>query len=197
MRGSASFFRLTPVRITLLIFLINIIAIGSVFAIITPEKPDFVLRNVSIQQVEESSPGLVSSKPVHLQIESANVDIEVVDGAYDPVKVEWDLTRDKAHYALVTPEVNNQVGNTLIYGHNLPGVFASLDDAQKGDIAQVTTEDGSVFSYTLKSIKDVDPTDTSLFEYRGDAILTVQTCSGTWFEKRRLFTFEFTEVQTP
>ena len=160
-----------------------------------PSAPEgLALREVSIQRPANDSPALVKGKPTQLSIESIDLDIDVIDGRYDTVTKEWDLSTDKAHYALMTPEANNQVGNTFIYGHNRNEVFSTLDQTKVGDTALVETENGKIFEYRLRNIKEVAPTDVSLFEYTGDPILTIQTCSGSWYEKRKLFTFEFVEV---
>lgn len=145
--------------------------------------------------VNEAGEAVVAGKPVRIIIHTASIDLPVVDGIYDEATGEWSLSDNAAHYAVVTPIANNVGGNTFVYGHNRSSVFASLLKASIGDEARVETENGHALHYVLRSVKDVEPTDVSLFQYEGKPILTVQTCSGAWYENRRLFTFELTKVE--
>lgn len=185
-----------PIRLLLLIGILNIALIIAVFEIITPpEAISLQLQQVSVQQPVPSEI-LKSGKPQQLVIAQAEIDIEVVDGLYDPETYEWTLSKDKAHYALMTPLANNQAGNTFIYGHNNKQVFTRLDKLTVGDEAVILTDNGR-FTYRLTQINEVNPDDVSLFEYRGPSILTIQTCSGSWYEKRKLFRFDFVTYEAP
>ncbi len=185
------------VKIMVVIAVFNILAITGVIYAIKP-KPRaadaFSVQQVEIQKPDTKLPDYTEGSPESLQIPEINLSTDIQDGVYKPETQEWTLSSDSAHHALITPKPNNQSGNTFIYGHNKPEVFGPMVDLQVGTKASITTKEGSVFHYILRSVKDVEPNDTSLFEYKGPAILTVQTCSGAWFEQRRLFTFELIEV---
>lgn len=184
-----------PLRLLLALFFLNAGAVALVLSFVLPrEAVDLKLYTVSVQQPEQSAQ-LVSGKPQKLNIPDAGVAITVTDGTYDIDSKEWTLSADKAHYALVTPPANNQAGNTFIYGHNNNKVFGSLDQARIGARATIVTDTKKEFVYRLRAIKEVEPSDVSLFSYRGPSILTVQTCSGSWYEKRKLFTFDFQYVK--
>jgi LPXTG-site transpeptidase (sortase) family protein len=67
-----------------------------------------------------------------------------------------------------------------------------LNKALIGTTATVKTTDNKTFTYALSAIHDVSPTDPSwLVNYKGKAILTLQTCAGFWDQYRRLFIFDF------
>jgi LPXTG-site transpeptidase (sortase) family protein len=138
---------------------------------------------------------VVSGKPVRIQIPSLSIDLQVIDGQYNAHNKTWTLTKDKAQYATATPLANNAEGNTFIYGHNRKGVFNTLNRIKPGSTATITTDNGHVFTYKFRSAFETNPSDQSLFEYRGAPILTVQTCSGLWYQNRQLFTFDFVNVQ--
>jgi LPXTG-site transpeptidase (sortase) family protein len=138
---------------------------------------------------------VVSGKPVHIQIPSLNIDLQVAEGRYNTKSHTWTLSNDRAHYAVNTASANNAEGNTFIYGHNRKAVFAKLNRIKAGDVAIVTTDNGHKFTYTFRSAYETNPSDDSLFQYQGPSILTVQTCSGLWYQNRQLFTFDFTSVQ--
>jgi LPXTG-site transpeptidase (sortase) family protein len=136
----------------------------------------------------------ISGKPVRFQVPALKLDLSVVDGHFDPTTKTWTLSKDKAHYAVNTPLANNTAGNTFIYGHNRPGVFKTLYQVKAGDQAIVTTDNGHTFTYTFKAAYETNPNDDSLFHYQGAPILTVQTCSGLWYQNRQLFTFTLEKV---
>jgi len=135
-----------------------------------------------------------SGKPVHLTITSVGVDLTVIDGVYDAKSQTWTLTKDKAQYAMVTPLANNTEGNTFIYGHNRVGVLHTLNRIKTGDEAVVKTDNGLTFTYKFVSAYETNPNDDTLFHYQGPPILTIQTCSGLWFQNRQLFTFDLESV---
>ncbi|HJQ08414.1 MAG TPA: sortase [Candidatus Saccharimonadales bacterium] len=138
---------------------------------------------------------VIIGKPVRVKVPDAGINIQVMDGVYNEKNHTWSLSNDKAHYALMTPRANNIEGNTFIYGHNRRSVFAPLLKIQPGAEAIVETDNGKTFHYVLRSATDVDPSDVSIFTYKGAPILTLQTCSGTWYEDRRLFIFDFVKVE--
>ena len=138
---------------------------------------------------------VISGKPVHITIPSLNIDLQVAEGRYNPTDNTWTLSKDKAHYAVVTPLANNSEGNTFIYGHNRKAVFARLSRIKPGATAIVTTDNGHRFTYKFRSAFETNPKDDSLFKYQGPPILTVQTCSGLWYQNRQLFTFDFVSVE--
>jgi LPXTG-site transpeptidase (sortase) family protein len=133
---------------------------------------------------------VISGQPTHVAFPAVNISIDVVPGYFDEKSNSWTLSKDRAHYATVTDQPNNKTGNTFIYGHNRWQVFTGLLDAKVGQEAIVTTDNGHTFTYVLRSIEDVDPTRTDYLQTHNSPILTVQTCSGMWYEKRRMFTFD-------
>lgn len=190
-----------------LIFFFNVASVLIIIAFFFPQWLPFMHKDVrgtvvipaSIApvdgQITTAGKIIEAGKPVRFHVPAVNVDLTVADGLYNTATGNWTLSNDKAHYATITPYANNIEGNTFIYGHNRRAVFAPLLNLKAGDRAYVYTDNKKIFTYTLRSIKDVDPTDVSLFTYQGKPILTVQTCSGTWYENRRLFTFDFVSVE--
>ncbi len=141
------------------------------------------------------APEVISGHPMHLSIPSVGVDLEIIDGTYNAQTGAWTLTTDKAQFATPTVEPNNFTGNTLVYGHYRKNVFSSLHTIQPGAQAVITTDNGYTFTYTYTSNETVDPADTSVFLYKGAPRLTVQTCTGAFFQNRQMFYFEFTSYQ--
>lgn len=135
----------------------------------------------------------ISGTPTHISFPNVGISVDIAPGYYDAKTNSWTLSNDKAHYATITDLPNNKTGNTFIYGHNRWQVFTKLLDAKVGDTAVLKTDNGHTFTYTLRTINDIDPSDTSYLQTHQSPILTVQTCSGIWYEHRRMFTFDLTE----
>jgi len=135
------------------------------------------------------TPEAVQGTPVQIEVAQVGVNIGVEKGYYNAAKGTWTLSDTAAFYGTMTAPANSQTGNTFIYGHNANDIFGNLRDAQVGAEAIVTTDNGYKFYYTLKSFKAVSPTDVSLIQSTEAPTLTLQTCSGTWYQFRTLYTF--------
>lgn len=136
----------------------------------------------------------IEGKPVAIAIPSLKLDLPVVNGYYNEQAKVWTLSNDKAHFATLSPQPNNQEGNTFIYGHNRKEVFAKLLKIQPGAEVIVTTENNHRFTYKFVGSYVTSPDDSRLFNYRGAPILTLQTCSGLWYQNRQLFRFDLVKV---
>lgn len=143
----------------------------------------------SIQKLKEA--GI----PVRVAVSDVGIDVPVQKGFYDPDKKTWTLSLDKAQFAMMSNTPNAVEGNTYIYGHARANVFAPLLKAKPGAVAVVNTENGQEYSYRLKTILVVKPEDSSMLQYHGSPILTLQTCSGSLFQNRSLYIFEFVSSQ--
>jgi LPXTG-site transpeptidase (sortase) family protein len=139
-------------------------------------------------------PNVVEGQPSELLIPSLKYDLPVIPGVYNPKTKTWTLSLSEVQYATVTPEPNSASGNTFFYGHYRRAVFASLHTIQIGATAIVKTTNGHSFYYQLVSERITNPADTSLFSYKGKPILTIQTCTGLFFQNRQLFTFNLVRV---
>jgi LPXTG-site transpeptidase (sortase) family protein len=150
---------------------------------------------VAAAPVSKQPADIVSGHPTQISIPSLNITLPVIDGYYNRQNGEWTLTLDKAQFATPSTEPNNKSGNTIIYGHYRKGVFASLHTVQPGAIVSITTSNGYVFEYRFSGTYAVSPTDTTIFSYQGPAKLTVQTCSGAWFQNRQMFQFDYIDYK--
>lgn len=184
-----------PIAVLVGIAVIDVALIVGVVSFLErePERPN--LYAVSIEHPAPETPELVSEQPLSLRVPKLKMDLVVKEGKYDAGRASWTIDNKAAFYATITPKPNNSSGNTLIYGHNSHQIFGNLNQLEKDDLVYIKATNQKIFVYKLKEVKDVEPTDLSLFEYRGNPILTIQTCAGTWYEKRRLFTFALVEVR--
>jgi hypothetical protein len=132
---------------------------------------------------------VISGQPIAIAIPSLSMNLSVINGYYDSHSGTWTLTLDKAQFATPSVLPNNVSGNTLIYGHYRPEVFAYLHLIKPGSQAIITTANGYQFTYQYYGSYATQPTDTSVFAYRGPAMLTIQTCSGSFFQNRQMYQF--------
>jgi LPXTG-site transpeptidase (sortase) family protein len=146
---------------------------------------------VSVKKID------ISFNPVELAIPRLNLELPVSDGDYDIVNQKWDLSRTNAHFATNTNIPNNKIdgGLTMIYGHNTGSVFGKTTELEAGDILEVYSDDGKILSYVYEDSHNVEPNDTSLFEYEGKNRLVIMSCTGEWNELRRIMNFSFVSVR--
>lgn len=170
-----------------------------------PKKPRIVYSQAPLPEQIVTAPHsnkqpIISGKPIRVVVTEAdnglNIDLNVIDGAYDNATNSWSLSEKNAHFALPSVLANNTTGNTLIYGHNNKYVFGYLSaiHENKDASAEVMTDNGHTFRYMFTTEHNVSPDDTSIFRYDGAPSLTLQTCSGSFFEYRQLFYFKLVQV---
>lgn len=150
------------------------------------------LAHVAAQPVIAAQPDIVQAVqavPIRVIVPSLALSVDVIPGEYNARTDSWTLSGYKAQYATMTVPANNQQGNTFIYGHNNMHVFGKLKYLKTGDQVIVIGSNGNQFTYALESSRVVVPEDVSLFAYQGAPILTIQTCTGVWHEKRNLLQF--------
>jgi sortase (surface protein transpeptidase) len=82
-----------------------------------------------------------------------------------------------------------------MYGHNRVGVLHTLARIKAGAELIVTTDNNHTFTYIFRGAYETSPSDDSLFAYRGKPILTLQTCSGVFFQNRQMFVFDLEKAQ--
>lgn len=163
----------------------------------TPQLISTTLPHVSVAAapVKTTAQSRVEGNPVELSIPSLDMVLPIIPGTYNELTRTWTLTTDKVQFASITPPPNNEGGNTFLYGHYRKNVFANLHNITPGDIATIKTENGKTFYYRYVSSRIVDPTDSEdVFNYSGKPIVTIQTCTGLFYEKRQLFTFDLVRV---
>lgn len=149
----------------------------------------------SVAPLPPKKPEVVYGHPIALSIPSLSLDLDIVDGTYDQATHAWTLTNDKVQYAVPTVLPNNDNGNTLIYGHNRKGVFMTLPTITAGAEATVTTDNGYRFIYAFDTAETIKPTDVNIFAYEGPARLTLQTCTGSFYQNRTMHYFHFVRYE--
>jgi LPXTG-site transpeptidase (sortase) family protein len=134
-----------------------------------------------------TAPFASSAKPAKIEIEGIDVSamiesLEIVDGAFQAPTSAEQVAWYKDTAWLGEP------GNLVMAGHlnywGVPeGVFFALDKVEVGDLIEVTAENGTVYTYEVKTVQLL-PTDPaslqSVTAETGTESLTLITCGGEW-----------------
>lgn len=145
--------------------------------------------------VPQSPLDLLRGVPTKIMIPTLGINVGIEKGIYDPASHSWNLSNYNAHFAEKSAPANVRGGNTFIYGHNSRNIFGPLPNMHIGDEAIIETAEKLHFYYRLEEISEVQPADVRVLNYSGKPILTVQTCSGNWNEKRQMFRFTLMRVE--
>lgn len=147
---------------------------------------------IRLANVEARKEPTVSGKPVELKIPRLKLKLSVQNGQYDLNSNTWQINRDDAFYAQDTAPLSNKEGNTLIYGHNISSVFKRTEQLSKGDQLIIKADNGLKFEYFYGSSTNVDPHDLSILAKKpNQPEVTLLTCDGAFFQKRRLMKFSY------
>ena len=175
-----------------LVIIVHTFSIGMLWFMNKQPISRVAAQPITVQQQDIAE--AISGIPVRIVVPSLAIDIPIQPGEYDGATDSWTLGGYVAQFATMTVPANNQQGNTFIYGHNNRYVFGPLKHLQTGAEIIVVTSNGNQFTYIFESARTVIPEDVTLFNYQGPPILTVQTCTGAWHEKRQLYQFKFSGV---
>jgi len=145
-----------------------------------------------------SGKGIISGKPIRIVIPGASIDLSINEGRYYPSSNSWTTSPVNAEFATISMPANNHAGTTYIYGHGTDAVFGRIGEhtPPDGTLARIYTDNNHVFTYRLKSVRNIKPEDTSILDGldKGSPQLLVQTCTGTFSEWRTIFDFTFENV---
>lgn len=155
---------------------------------------DSAASQLSAEETQLPSQKTVTGKPVRLIVASIKIDLPVDEGYYNETDKSWNISATKTQYAMPSMYANNIRGNTLIYGENNANVFYNLKQIQPGTLAQVYTDNGHIFTYKFRNQEQLKPDDVTVFDYQSYPMLTLQTCSGSFYEFRQMFYFKLISI---
>jgi hypothetical protein len=170
---------------------------------VSPFKPVSITKSNQKPHVAAIIPTfkVISGLPTRIVIPGSSWDGRVVDlpvdpGYYDSATDSWTLSGYRAQFAMVSSIANNFAGETYIYGHNNDYVFGALRHVTPsvGSTALLYTSNGHIFSYSFVSASNVAPDMTTVLDYKGPPIMTIQTCTGSFNEVRTLYEYNFDKV---
>lgn len=174
---------------------------GFVWYCLQAPSPPHSVANVTpvkqvVKQPEKPSFKLISGIPTRIVVPGSQIDLPIDQGFYNNADHTWSLSDTNAQFAMITMVANNHSGNTFVYGHATDQVFGRLVSMppQPASEALVYTNNGHILSYRFQAAKESTPDDTSIFNYSGPPILTLQTCTGAVSEWRTMYQYSFEKV---
>lgn len=162
----------------------------------SPVLPASVVKEINTAEKKEAQQqSLVTGYPVSISIPgprpALNMNVNIIPGHYDANTGAWTLTTTDAQFVTFSAQPNNETGNTYIYGHYRPNIFAYLHLISPGTIATIRTSNGYQFNYKFVYTYAVAPNQTATLNASKAPILTVQTCSGDFFQNRQMYIFSY------
>jgi LPXTG-site transpeptidase (sortase) family protein len=135
-----------------------------------------------------------SGIPVAISIPDVNISLGIKPGYYNAITKKWTLSSDSAFFAMMSVKPNLVSGNTYIYGHNRASVFNRLGKVHVGSLVTIKTDSGATFTYRYNHQIVANPNDSTVLSFDGAPRLTLQTCSGVFFQNRSLYVFDLVGV---
>jgi len=151
--------------------------------------------NAAPSPKQQQARRIVQGIPRRIVSERLGVDLPVETGTYDAKTGEWTLSDSAAYFAAITDAPNDFSGSTFIYGHNRTSVFGPLNAIRSGDVVEITTQNGHVFTYSYMHDASIAPNMTDiLYEHPKTPQLVLMTCEGVLSATRRIMYFTLTGV---
>lgn len=135
-----------------------------------------------MEKVKEESK---SSPPVAITIPSLALDLSISPGIVQ--NNQWTLYDDRISW-LATSEPPGSGKNVILYGHNRPLLFGSLDKLQIGEEIIVKNSE-ETFTYVVSEMRKVLPEEVDVIISPKNQ-LTLYTCDGS-FDERRLIVIAY------
>lgn len=145
-----------------------------------PVKVDKSLLNGKVNKENAKNP------PVRIIIPALGIDLPVKEAKV--VNGFWEVFPDSAAFGIGSA-YPDEAGNEVIFAHAREGLFLPLRKAKIGQSVMVLTRD-KWYSYKIKEVKEVSPSQTEVIAPTKDTILTLYTCSGFSDNKRFIVTAE-------
>lgn len=134
----------------------------------------------------DASKKIVKNPPTRLIIPNLGIDVAVREAKI--VKGYWEVFSDSAGFGEGSAYPQDS-GNQVIFAHARPGLFLPLKEAKIGQKVYVFTKN-SWYTYSIKDIKEVLPSQVGVIAPTTSAVLTLYTCSGFADSKRLIVTAE-------
>lgn len=113
--------------------------------------------------------------PSLIEISRLNVNAAVAEAKI--VDNQWEIIDGKASH-LVSSARPDEKGSIIIYAHNSRRLFGPLISSRVGDVINVTTRGGKIYSYRVIEKDFVSPTQVDMLTANHGETLVLYTCAG-------------------
>lgn len=149
------------------------------------------IEESSKEILEEENSNILLGIPVHIEIPSVGIKLDIREGEYNYQKQTWTLTNGFAYWANLSNPIFSSNSNTVIYAHNQKNEFSKTKDLEIGDEINITTDKKQVLTFEYTKDYIVDPTNESvIFQKVERSQVILITCNGLFSENRRIMIAE-------
>lgn len=152
----------------------------------------FVYQRHNPMRLAFADNSIVTTKPdtnktLPSKIIIKRIDVDLPVESAEITENKWSDTKSGVSYLLSSPTPGS-IGNSVLYGHNWPGLLGDLTRIVPGDIITIKFVDGSVRNFEVEFTTTVDPSQTGVLASSRKKQLTVYTCTGFLDSKRFVVT---------
>lgn len=116
-------------------------------------------------------------------IEFINLGVKIPVEAKTIKNGKWDVSDKSASFLTNSAKIGEN-GNIVIYGPGTKSVFGAIKDVKIGNFINLTSENDEIYSYVVKEIKVVSPSENYVISPTDHEVLTVFTSTGFLDNKR-------------
>lgn len=121
--------------------------------------------------------------PILFEIPSLDLSLPIKNARI--INRKWDFNGEGVFYLEQSP-IPGDIGNSIIFGHNWPNLLGNLKNAKKGDVINITFNNGDIKKFEIFESYTVTPDQTHILNQTEDTRLSVYTCTGFLDSKRLL-----------
>jgi len=149
--------------------------VGSIFVCISLLYHVHQLAQLSFYQQHIPNTVHLTSRPVEISIPKVDLDLPVLETII--ANSTWQIADNGISHLAITSRPGED-GTIILYGHNTEDRFGPLLWLSVGDSIVLTNGDNKTFTYVIKKIVTVDPSDTKVLTTQKGPTLILYTCTG-------------------
>ncbi|MEK7595006.1 MAG: sortase [Patescibacteria group bacterium] len=145
-------------------------------------------KNVYVDQktVQELYSGqAIYKKPVFIKIRTLDISLPIIESSIK--KGVWE-TNDKGVSYLLNSPLPGESGNSILYGHNFPGLLGKLKNIQRDNEIEILFNNGEVKRFVVKATSTTGSKSLHILKQTQDTRITIYTCTGFMDSKRFVVT---------
>lgn len=123
--------------------------------------------------------------PERIEIAELGISLPVIPASHDGKN--WETTQKGVSF-LTSSSLPGESGNSIFYGHNWGSILGNLKQAKPGQKIKVSLTNDKFEIFTIKTIQEVSPKNTSILKQTENPKITIYTCSGLFDQKRFVVT---------
>lgn len=124
-------------------------------------------------------------RPVFIKIRTLGISLPIIES--EIVGNKWETT-DKGVSFLKNSPIPGQIGNSILYGHNFPGLLGNLKKIQRGNEIEIVFDDNSSQKFVVRDFTTTKPENLHVLNQTKDRRITLYTCTGFLDSKRLIVT---------